>query len=147
MKIKIIGILCLILVLLSAPLVFSQDCGNGICDAGEDINNCPPDCFAEEEAVSIELEDDALAESEEELPADIGVPALETISKETLEEKGVSGEIRETGFFSSLKFKIILALIILATMGGVIFLIYYLRKINNQHFEASNQMPEENLSE
>ena len=51
-----------------------------------------------------------------------------------------SENFEDTGFFSSLAFKIIIIAIVIIIIGIIVFIIYRKRKI-------SNQMSEENLSE
>lgn len=157
-KMKVRGLVLysiLILLILVTPIVFSQEgpdvivCGDGICDSSEDTTSCPIDCGVGEPPDILEddiLEPEGENDTPPELEGEVQTPSLPESEESLDSEENVLDEIKRITFFSSLAFKIILAIIVLAVIGIILFIIYRKRKMNNQVPEISNQTPKKNLS-
>ena len=100
----------LVLLILFAPLVFSQEeCGDSICEVGEETT-CPSDC------TGLSLENETL-------PTNETAPTGEQVSVDTTSESDIVAS-EKSGFFSSLAFKIIIVLLVLIAIGIVGFVVY-----------------------
>lgn len=103
----------MVLSILFSSFVFSQECGDFVCDAGEDAS-CPSDCT----------------------PNDTGEQNI-MMSQNLDNENNILGEAGQSSFFSSNIFKTIIILLILIVLGVVGFFIY--RKTKNDRVAAENQ--------
>ena len=125
----------MVLSILFSSFVFSHECGDFVCEAGEDAS-CPPDCTPGDAGVPVTAG----------VPATAGVPGDIVAGVSDSSDNALS-EVEGSSFFSSNMFKIVVVLLILIILGAIGFILYRRKDDDNKTVvENQSQVQSENVA-